>query len=355
MQLEGMFDVAPTAGSQMSWDVSLPIGEKPWNVGLIVGPSGCGKSTIARQFFDVHVGHTWDAAKCLVDSFPQDMTIQKITHALSSVGLSSPPCWLRPFHVLSNGEQFRASLARCLCETQGVVCVDEFTSVVDRTVARVASAAVAKYVRNHDRQFVGVSCHYDIIEWLCPDWTYDPSTNIFQWRSLRRRPAVELSVFRTDPKAWNIFKKHHYLDTTLASAAACFICLVEGRPAAFTAVLAFPHPIRPGWREHRTVCLPDFQGVGIGNAMSNYVASLYASTGKPYRSTTSHPAMIRHRQASPLWKMTSKPKQRSSGCNTSMALVRTAATQRTPASFEYTGTMNQRDAAEFGIIDWIAG
>ena len=49
-------------------------------------------------------------------------------------------------------------------------------------------------------------------------------------------------------------------------------------PAAFTAVLAFPHARRPGWREHRTVCLPDFQGVGIGNAMSELVASLFVAT-----------------------------------------------------------------------------
>ena len=80
-----------------------------------------------------------------------------------------------------------------------------------------------------------------------------------------------------------------------------------GQPAAFTAVLSFPHPTKPAWREHRTVCLPDFRGVGIGNAMSEFVASLFVATGKPHVSATSHPAMIRHRGRSPLWRMTRKP------------------------------------------------
>jgi hypothetical protein len=73
-------------------------------------------------------------------------------------------------------------------------------------------------------------------------------------------------------------------------------------PAAFVAALPFPHPVRPGWREHRCVCLPDYQGVGIGNALSEFVAS-----GHHFFSSTSRPAMIRHRINSPLWRLRRKP------------------------------------------------
>ena len=69
---------------------------------------------------------------------------------------------------------------------------------------------------------------------------------------------------RVDQSAWKLFKPHHYLDANLHRSAKCFVGMVEGQPAAFVAVLPFPHPSRPGWREHRAVCLPDFQGVGIG-------------------------------------------------------------------------------------------
>jgi hypothetical protein len=104
-----------------------------------------------------------------------------------------------------------------------------------------------------------------------------------------------------------LFHRHHYLSSTLHRGAKCFLALVDGQPAAFTAVLSFPHPSRAGWREHRTVCLPDFQGVGIGNGLSEFVAGLFKATGKPYYSTTSNPAMIQHRARSPLWRMARKP------------------------------------------------
>jgi hypothetical protein len=115
-----------------------------------------------------------------------------------------------------------------------------------------------------------------------------------------------------------------------------------------TAVLYGPHADRPGWREHRTVCLPDYQGVGIGNAMSEFVASLFAATGLPYRSVTGHPSMIGHRARSPLWRMTRKPglmknRQRLP------SLRRSAALHRLTASFEYVGPPRIEEARRFGI------
>src|SRR6185295_19097477 len=102
------------------------------------------------------------------------------------------PSWVKPLHVLSNGEQFRANLARTLAESPDIAVVDEFTSVVDRTVAKIGSAAVAKCVRASGRRFVAVSCHADIEEWLQPDWKYDVPAGKLSWRSLQRRPELQL-------------------------------------------------------------------------------------------------------------------------------------------------------------------
>src|SRR5439155_19760773 len=55
---------------------------------------------------------------------------------------------------------------------------DEFTSVVDRTVAQIGSAAVAKTIRRSGKQLVAASCHYDVIEWLQPDWIDRKSTRL---------------------------------------------------------------------------------------------------------------------------------------------------------------------------------
>src|SRR5690606_16358303 len=110
-------------------------------------------------------------------------------------GFSSPPAWLRPFHVLSNGEQFRVTMARALAESVGLVVVDEFTSVVDRTVAQIGSAAIAKAVRRRGGRFIAVACHYDIADWLEPDWIYEPHTARFA-RDRLRRPDIEIAVRR---------------------------------------------------------------------------------------------------------------------------------------------------------------
>lgn len=117
-------------------------------------------------------------------------------------------------------------------------------------------------------------------------------------------------------------------------------------------MLPFPHPVRPGWREHRTVCLPDFQGVGIGTAMSEFVASMFVATGKPYFSTTSHPAMIRHRANSVLWKMHRKPgmvSRSGPASRETTAMADTISRGRNTAGFEYVGAARRDQAMKFGL------
>ena len=87
-------------------------------------------------------------------------------------------------------------MARALCDPAPLVVIDEFTSVVDRTVAQIGSAAVAKAVRRTSgKQVVAVTCHYDVEEWLCPDWVVEMPNGNFARRSLRR-PPIELEVAR---------------------------------------------------------------------------------------------------------------------------------------------------------------
>lgn len=341
------------AGQDEYFDFHVPGYENYWAVGLI--HHNCGKSSIAREMFGAQLigGYDWPADKSIVDAFPAEMPIKDITGLLSSVGFSSPPSWLRPFGVLSNGEQFRATVARALAESPEMAVIDEFTSVVDRTVAQIGSSAVAKTVRRRGQKLIAVSCHYDILEWLQPDWVYEPATASFQWRLLRRRPDIQLEIVRVHSSAWQLFKKHHYLDSSLAACAICFCALLGGHPVAFSSAI---HRPTHGWGEHRTVCLPDYQGVGIGNAISEYVAGLMASLKGRYMSTTSSPSMIAHRNKSPLWKMHRKPSMVSGG----MKMVNTLGTKGSPkvktsfgrftAGFIFRGAANPEDAAKFGLV-----
>lgn len=270
-------------------------------VGLIVGPSGSGKSTLLRRF-----GHettvVWRPSHAVCSHF---VSAEDAASRLAGVGFSSIPSWLRPYHVLSTGEKFRADLARRL--DNGAV-VDEFTSVVDRDVARASATAVGRMVRSKNwKRVVFASCHYDIADWLAPDWVFDTATGILSPRGSRSRPPIVVDIQPCGPEAWPLFSPHHYMSAALNPAARCWTASWRGRIVGFASVLAFPRAgLKNGWREHRTVILPEFQGLGIGVRLSDTVARFVLSWGGRYYSKTAHPRMGGYRDASPLWRATSK-------------------------------------------------
>ena len=116
LQIRGLFDIPENKTSSQEWDVELPLQERRWVIGLIVGPSGSGKSTVASHLWPQGDGQgaAWARDAAILDSFPAELGIKEVAELLSSVGFSSPPAWLRPFHVLSIGQQFRVTLARAI-------------------------------------------------------------------------------------------------------------------------------------------------------------------------------------------------------------------------------------------------
>lgn len=366
-QMSGLFDVAPTDREDLTWNVDLPIEDRNWNVGLIVGPSGCGKSTIAREMFpEAYVrDFQWPTTRSVIDGFPVQASIKDVTALLSSVGFSSPPSWTRPFSVLSNGEQFRATLARALIECPALCVFDEFTSVVDRTVGQIGSAAVAKTVRRRGQKFIAVTCHDDVIDWLDPDWIYSPATGQFVWRLERRRPKIDLDVRRVHHSAWSYFSRHHYLTAELHVAATCFVGFVNGQPVGFHSYLPFVGRLKTsqkGMRGHRSVVLPDYQGVGIGNAMITHLAGMWKALGKRVFRNTGHPAEIAGANRDPNWTLIRAPSRSNRGGSaTAMAggalsqLGNTRAADRFTASFEYVGPAMQLELARALAADDVRG
>jgi len=322
-QVQGLFDLPDERFSRVRWDAQLPLDNKPWNIGLITGPSGCGKSTIARHLFRDALWldqlPPWPTGQAVVDGFPESLSVREVTECLSAVGFSSPPMWLRPYSALSTGQRFRCDLARLMASlTSGQIAVfDEFTSVVDRTVAQVGSAALARTIRRNDQRFVAVTCHEDVIEWLQPDWVFYPERAAvisgvsypepaFARRVLRPRPEVAIEVVRTTRRLWPLFAPHHYLSHSIHRASVCFIATHKGRPIAFSAWLNQMSK-KGGKREHRTVVLPDWQGIGLGMKLSSLIASMWKSLGYRATSTTTHPAFIAARKRSPNWVMVRMP------------------------------------------------
>ena len=356
-----MFDLPPAKVLSETFDVELPSRDEPWQIGAIVGPSGSGKSTVARAAFGdaVYAGGDWASDLAVIDGFG-DAPIRQVTQTLTAVGLGSPPSWLKPYYALSTGEKFRADLAKALlsaeCEVrsaelkndasstphsalrtphwQRLVVFDEFTSVVDRTVAKIASAAVARAIRRGQiaARLVVVSCHSDILPWLAPDWHLDMATGRLA-RDCLRRPPIELRVVEARHAAWKLFARHHYLSGALSRAASVYVALWNETPVALCATVAlYGHAGRR--RIHRLVTLPDFQGVGIGSRLLDFVAEKKQREGHRVNITTSHPAVIAHCRRSAQWRAVGV--KRSGGARQRKEGMRIKSSSgRATVSFEY--------------------
>ncbi len=308
-QLEAIFDVPAGERSRIEFKGDFPIEDREWQVGLIVGPSGSGKSTILKNSFAEPRELEWGQPS-VIDDFAEQHSIKDIAAICQAVGFNTIPAWLRPFGVLSNGERFRVELARRMLEApkDEIIAVDEFTSVVDRQVAQIGSHAVQKYVRQSGKKFVAASCHYDIVEWLQPDWVLEPATMKFTWRSLQRRPAVECELARVKYETWAMFAPFHYLTADLNKAANCFALLVNGRAAAFAGVLHRPHPrVKDIMGVSRLVTLPDFQGLGLAFALVDRLGAIFRACGKRLHTYPAHPALVRGFDKSVAWSMVKKP------------------------------------------------
>jgi ABC-type dipeptide/oligopeptide/nickel transport system ATPase subunit len=181
---------------------SLPIEGSEWQIGVIVGRSGSGKSSIGKKLFpDAYTTGFEYTDKCILDDFPQETETNQITKLLCSVGFASPPDWLKSYSCLSQGEKMRVDIARTLCLPKKLIVFDEFTSVVDREVAKVASYAISKAIRRRkDKKFIAVTCHYDVVDWLDPDWVFCTDTMEFDRKKEGGRPLSSRFTGAANPR-----------------------------------------------------------------------------------------------------------------------------------------------------------
>ena len=298
-------------GDEFNLDIDVPVEGDDWKIGVIVGPSGSGKTSIGKQLFgggkiaDLYKG--WSKDIPIVDDISPDGDFNTVTGLLASVGLGDVPSWLRPFHALSNGQQFRAGLARIISDGDSQTVVDEFTSVVDRQIAKIGALAFSKaFRRTKDRQIILLSCHYDILEWVQPDWVLDTASGeVKKKNDIGERPRIKLDVWKVDRSYWKYFKEHYYLDLNFPPAAEYFIGTVDGELVSHLAVC--PMFTAGAYRATRLVVMPEWQGAGVGTKFLELVMEYHKQgNGRkghklPTIFHTSHPQLIGFLNRSKKW------------------------------------------------------
>ena len=278
-------------GCNFDLETDLPIDDAEWKIGVVVGPSGSGKTSIGNAVWGggCMFAPEWPTGEPIIDAIARGGDFNDVTSALAAVGLGDVPAWLRPYPVLSNGEKFRADMARLISEAPARAVVDEFTSVVDRQIAKFGALAFAKAWRRTAGQVVLLSCHYDILDWVEPDWVFNTETKTFHGRWLQqgrhdggagwyKRPKFELEIWQTDWRYWPEFEPHHYLKLPLMPCAKCYVGIVNGERVAHLAVSSKNDTRRKGRAEARAcrmVVKPEWQGAGVGMRMLNTVCDLY--------------------------------------------------------------------------------
>lgn len=288
-RVRSLFNATDDQATRFTLDADLPIDrDGDWKIGLVVGPSGSGKTSIGREIFGENLIYApeWPAEESIVEAIHADGDFNTVTGALAQAGLGDVPAWLRPYGVLSMGQRFRADLARVLAERPDRVVLDEFTSVVDRQIARVGAAAFQKAWRRGTGKAVLLSCHYDVIDWVRPDWIFDTATGRFEAKESvqsRPRPRIDVDIRLGGWDLWPLFKPHHYLASGPMIGAKCYVGFVDGEPVVHmgmgtksvsgknkrgkrvTAVEA---------RGCRLVTMPEWQGAGIASKFMDAVCEL---------------------------------------------------------------------------------
>lgn len=278
-----------------------------YNVGLILGASGSGKTTLAKKMFGEDCFQTLlDPKKTILDQMPEHLSYDECSAALLSVGLSSVPCWIRPAYTLSNGQKARAEAALHILSSNEHDVIDEWTSVVDRTVAKAMSFCLQKAVRRQKKSIVLCSCHYDVVEWLNPDWVIDCNKQTYEDRrsmvgTFERTDRLRLDIRESSKRAWKYFSKYHYLSDRLPGGTNYLFGLFYNNEQIGFQCFSFYIPgNRKIVHSNRTVIHPDYVGLGLGIKLINETSHIMAEKGFDVRAKfTSIPvykAMIKQAQ-----------------------------------------------------------
>ena len=214
---EAPFTIAP----------DLAVTLRPGSIILLSGPSGSGKSTLLNKIAQeasvpIWVGRgRFPANRAVVDAIDARGSLSTALEILTACGLGEPRLWVRQYTDLSDGERFRAGLARAVgtaFEADHKKCTilcDEFSAILHRRAAKAVAYNLRKLVTRHGLRLVVATTHEDIVDDLQPDQAValgaGPPAVIDRTirkrsMSLRRRVMIERGTVRD----YRFFAPMHY-------------------------------------------------------------------------------------------------------------------------------------------------
>lgn len=158
------------------------------NIVLIVGASGSGKSALLNSLdpnyctngslsinHSGHFTHTAGWLRPLKNDMPvfevlaEKYTPNRAFMGLSNVGLSDALVFLKPFWMLSRGQQYRTMIADLLLRNDPVCLLDEFCSDLDSVTAKIVAHNLRKQIISSGRiAIVAAANHSHFLDTLRP-------------------------------------------------------------------------------------------------------------------------------------------------------------------------------------------
>lgn len=189
------------------------------DVVYITGASGSGKSSLLREvkaYYNVEdVEFNMDSDSTIVDLVGDDFN--EAINLLNIVGLGEAKLFVKKPSELSDGQKYRYQLACMLYHKQPVLCIDEFTSLLDRTTASVVAYNMQKCCRRNGIKLIVATAHNDLERFLNPDtvinfgddgdnvktdyWDVDTSYNPFE---------KDLKIEEADKEDFKKLIQYHY-------------------------------------------------------------------------------------------------------------------------------------------------
>jgi ABC-type Mn2+/Zn2+ transport system ATPase subunit len=320
--------------------------QSPYNVGLIYGASGSGKSSLARHMFGDFEDSKIDMTKAIIDQFPDHLEYEQRQQILTSIGLSQIPCWIKPVGLLSNGQQERAKIAFELAKEKDFYIFDEWTSVVDRNVAKVMSHCVQKFARKFNKKIILISCHEDVFDWLNPDFVIDCNEQQFTdrrllWQNYTRREQIEFTIREVDKRTWKNFSKYHYLSENLPGGIVRFYGLFLGNKQVGFQCFANYTPHKKGTKiimhSNRTVIHPDYVGLSLGIKFVDCVSKILKAKSFRVMGKFSSTPVLKALLKNKAWRFAGKIKLASIVAGGNMARKSGFREKVTCYSFEFVG------------------